>query len=184
VEIFHAAGPEQDAVSAAMNYVATIGEREVKINVQELGGSNYEVAIDGVSHVVDARQVASHLWSILEHNRSIEVDVTQLPEEEFEVLIDGDCHKFYLVNEQRRAMIRAGGKGSSGKAILVSPMPGKVAKLLVEVGQEVLAGQGLIIVEAMKMENELTAAKAGKVKEIFVKEGDIVELGAKLILVE
>ena len=184
MEIFHAAGHEQGTVSAAMNYVATIGEREVKVNVKELGGSNYEVAIDGVPHIVDARQVAGHLWSILEHNRSIEVDVTQLPGEEFEVLIDGDCHKFSLINEQRKAMIRAGGKGFAGKAILVSPMPGKIAKLLVETGQEVLANQGLIIVEAMKMENELKAGSAGKVREIFVKEGDVVELGAKLLLVE
>jgi len=167
-----------------MNYVATIGEREVRIAVKELGGANYEVAIDGVPHVVDARQVASHLWSILQDNKSIEVDVTQLPGEEFEVLIDGDCHKFSLINEQRRAMIRAGGKRITGKAILVSPMPGKVAKLLVEVGQEVKADQGLIVVEAMKMENELKATNPGRVKEILVKEGDVVELGAKLILVE
>ena len=167
-----------------MNYVATIGEREVKVAVKELGGSNYEVAIDGALHVVNARQVASHLWSILQNNKSIEVDVTQLPDEEFEVLIDGDCHKFSLINEQRRATIHAGGKGFSGKAILVSPMPGKVAKLLIEVGQEVKEDQGLIVVEAMKMENELKAAGSGKVKEIFVKEGAVVELGAKLILVE
>ena len=133
---------------------------------------------------MDARQVVSHLWSILHRNKSIEVDVTQLPGEEFEVLIDGDCHKFSLVNEQRRAMTRAGGKGIAGKAIVVSPMPGKVVKLLVEVGQEVQADHGLIVVEAMKMENELRSTSSGTVKEIFVKEGDVVELGAKLLLVE
>lgn len=167
-----------------MNYVATIGEREITITVKELGGANYEVALDGVPHVVDARQVASHLWSILQSNQSMEVDVTQLPGEEFEVLIAGNCHKFSLVNEQRRAMIRAAGKGIAGKAVLVSPMPGKVAKLLVKVGQQVAIDQGLIVVEAMKMENELKATSAGTVKEIFVNEGDVVELGAKLILVE
>ena len=167
-----------------MNYAATIGEREVKIIVKGLGGSNYEVVIDGVCHVVDARQVVDHLWSILHHNKSIEVDVTQLPEEEFEVLIDGDCHKFSLVNEQRRAMIRGAGKGFAGKAIVASPMPGKVVKLLVDVGQEVKVDQGLIVIEAMKMENELRSTNSGRVKEIFVKEGDVVELSAKLILIE
>ena len=171
-------------MSAAMNYVATIGEREVSITVKELSGSNYEVTIDGACHVVDARQVVDHLWSILHRNISIEVDVTQLPGEEFEVLIDGDCHKFSLVNEQRRAMIRGGGKGIAGKAIIASPMPGKVVKLLVEVGQEVKAEDGLIVVEAMKMENELRSTSSGKVKEIFVKEGDVVALGTKLLLVE
>jgi len=137
-----------------------------------------------VEHVVDAHKVASQLWSVLYGDASFVVDVTQLPTEDFEVLIHGDCHKFTLMNEQRRAMIRAGGKGSAGKAMVTSPMPGKVVKLLVGVGQEVQADQGVIVVEAMKMENELKSALAGKVKEIFVKEGEVVESGAKLLLVE
>jgi len=167
-----------------MNYVATIGEREVTVTVEANGGSNYEVIIDGVRNVVDAHQVTHHLWSILRGNKSVEVDVFQLPGEEFEVLIDGDCHKFSLMNEQRRAMLRAGGKGSEGRAMITSPMPGKIVKLLVEVGQEVEAGHGLIVVEAMKMENEIKSVGAGKVSELFVKEGDVVESGAKLLLVE
>jgi biotin carboxyl carrier protein len=167
-----------------MSYVATIDEREVTISVEDLGGSNYKVAIDGVEHVVDAQLIAGTLWSVLYGNGSFEVDVTRLPAEEFEVLIQGDCHKFTLMNEQRRAMIRAGGKGSAGKAMLTTPMPGKVVKLLVGEGQEVEAGQGVIVVEAMKMENELKSAVAGKVKEIFVEEGQVVESGAKLLLVE
>jgi len=167
-----------------MSYVATVGDKDVKVSVEELGGSNYKVMIDGVEHVVDAHQVAHELWSILYRGESFVVDVTQLPTEEYEVLIKGDCHKFTLMNEQRRAMMRAGGKGSAGKAMLTSPMPGKVVKLLVAEGQEVEAGQGVIVVEAMKMENELKSAVAGKVKEIFVEEGQVVESGAKLLLVE
>ena len=167
-----------------MSYVATIGEREVKVTVEDLGGAGYKVSIDGVEHVVDAHQVAGQLWSVLYRGASFVVDVTQLPTEEYEVLIQGDCHKFTLMNEQRRAMIRAGGKGAAGKAMLTSPMPGKVVKLLVNEGEEVEAGQGVIVVEAMKMENELKSALAGKVKEIFVAEGEVVESGAKLLLVE
>jgi biotin carboxyl carrier protein len=167
-----------------MNYVATIGERDVKVSVEELGGSNYKVTIDGVERVVDAQLITGNLWSVLYGNGSFEVDVTRLPAEEYEVLIKGDCHKFTLMNEQRRVMLRAGGKGSAGKAMLTSPMPGKVVKLLVEEGQEVAAGQGVIVVEAMKMENELKSALPGKVKEIFVEEGQVVESGAKLLLVE
>ncbi len=167
-----------------MNYVAAIGEREVSVSVEANSGSSYEVIIDGVRNVVDARQVKHHLWSILHGNKTVEADVFRLPGEEFEVLIDGDSHKFTLINEQRRATLRAGGKGSSGRAMLVSPMPGKIVKLLVEVGQEVEAGHGLIVVEAMKMENELKSAGAGTITEIFVKEGDVVESGANLLLIE
>ena len=63
-------------------------------------------------------------------------------------------------------------------------MPGKIVKLLVEVGQDVKAEHGLIVIEAMKMENELKSTGMGKVKEIFVKEGDVVESGARLLMVE
>jgi biotin carboxyl carrier protein len=166
-----------------MNYVATIGEREVTITVEDLGGSNYKVAIDGAEHLVDAHQVAGQLWSVLYQDASFVVDVARLPTEEYEVLIQGDCHKFTLMNEQRRAMSRAGGKGFAGKAMVTSPMPGKVVKLLVSEGQEVEVGQGVVVVEAMKMENELKSAIAGKVKEIFVEEGQIVDSGTKLLLV-
>lgn len=167
-----------------MNYVAKIGDREIKITVKANSGSNFEVAVDGVCSMVDAHRVNNHLWSILHRNESVDVDVFQLQDEEFEVLIGGVCHKFSLVNEQRRATLRASGKGLAGRAMITSPMPGKIVKLPVEVGQEVEPGHGLIVIEAMKMENELKSTSTGRVKEIFVKEGDVVESGAKLLLVE
>jgi biotin carboxyl carrier protein len=63
-------------------------------------------------------------------------------------------------------------------------MPGKVVKVLVKVGDEVKEGQGLVVVEAMKMENELKSPKAGKVVELPAKEGTAVEINAKLVVVE
>jgi biotin carboxyl carrier protein len=167
-----------------MNYVAIIGERKVKVTVEAKSGSNYEVTIDGTRTTVNASRVADHLWSILCGNKSVEADVFQLPGDEFEVLIQGDSHKFSLVNEQQRALLQPDGKGTTGRALILSPMPGKIVKLLVEVGQEVGANHGLIIVQAMKMENEIKSAGAGRIAEIFVKEGDVVESGAKLLLVE
>ncbi len=166
-----------------MNYVATIGDREIRISVEEVGVARYLVTIDGKKHLVDAHQVQDSLWSVLHGDGSFEVDV-QGREDEHEVLIDGDCYKFSLMNEQRKALLRAGGKGAMGKAMVTSPMPGKVVKLLVNEGEEVRADQGVIVVEAMKMENELRSAVGGKVREIFVKEGEVVESGAKLLLVE
>ncbi len=166
-----------------MNYVATIGEKEVRVAVEEVGVARYRVTIDGQEHVVDAHQVQSTLWSILRGADSYEVDV-EGKDEEYEVLIAGDCYKFSLMNEQRKALMRSAGKGGAGKAMVASPMPGKVVKLLVAEGDDVQADQGVIVVEAMKMENELKSAVAGKVKEIYVKEGEVVESGAKLIFVE
>lgn len=167
-----------------MNYIGTIGEKEVKVTVREVGVARYAVTIDGQEHLVDAHQVQSSVWSILYGSASYEVDLQGKADEEFEVLIAGDCYKFTLMNEQRKALMRTGGKGAAGKAMVASPMPGKVVKLLVAEGEEVQAEQGVIVVEAMKMENELKSAVTGKVKEIFVKEGEVVESGAKLLLVE
>ena len=166
-----------------MNYVATIGEKEVKVTVEEVGVARYQVTIDGQDHCVDAHLVQTSVWSILHGADSFEVDI-QGRDEEYEVLIAGDCYKFSLMNEQRKALMRTAGKGGAGKAMVTSPMPGKVVKILVAEGEEVQADQGIIVVEAMKMENELKSAVTGKVKEIFVKEGEVVESGAKLIFVE
>jgi biotin carboxyl carrier protein len=166
-----------------MNYIATIGEQEVKVSVEEVGIACYKVTIDGTEHLVDAHRLQESLWSVLNGMRAFEVDV-QNREDAFEVLIGGDCYKFSMVNEQQKALARAGRKGSAGMALVTSPMPGKVVKLLVEKGEEVQADQGVIVIEAMKMENELKSAVAGTVKEIFVKDGEVVESGAKLLLVE
>src|SRR4030042_1721099 len=159
-----------------MNYVATIGDREVKITGEEGGVGRYMVRGDEKEYLVDAHQVQGSVWSILYGTNSFEVDV-QRKGDDYEVLIGGDCHKFTLMNEQLKALNRAGGKAAAGKALLTSPMPGKVVKLLVNEGEEVQSDQGVIVVEAMKMENELKAAVAGKVREIFGKEGEIVESG-------
>ena len=67
---------------------------------------------------------------------------------------------------------------------MIAPMPGKVVRVLVKAGDLVKARQGLIVVEAMKMENELRAARAGIVRGLFVAEGQLVDAGAALILVE
>ena len=166
-----------------MNYVATIGNREVKITVEEVGVARYLVRGEGKEYLDDAHRDQDSVWPILYGTPSFEADV-QLKGDEYEVLIGGDCHKFTLMNERLKALSRSGGKAAAGKPLVTSPMPGKVVNLLVNEGEEVKSDQGVIVVEAMKMENELKSAVAGKVKEIFVKEGEVVESGAKLLLVE
>src|SRR4030067_1082667 len=122
-----------------MNYVATIGNREVKITVEEVGVARYLVRGDGKEYLVDAHQVQDSVWSILCGTDSFEVDV-QRRGEEYEVLIAGDCHKFTLMNEQLKALSRSGGKAAAGKALLISPMPGEVGEVLVHEGEEVKRG--------------------------------------------
>ena len=93
--------------------------------------------------------------------------------------------RFYakVESERMRALAAAiGGKaGGAGEGTIVSPMPGRVLKVLVAEGDEVEAGAALVVVEAMKMENELASQRAGTVKKIHVTPGQNVESGARLI---
>lgn len=82
-----------------------------------------------------------------------------------------------------RALHRSGGAGGGENRVL-SPMPGRVVKVLVAVGDTVRAGQGVVIVEAMKMENELRAGVAGVVQTVRCAAGDLVEGGAELVVLE
>lgn len=165
-----------------MNYVATIGDREVRITVEEVGVARYLVRGDGKEYLVDAHQVQDSVWSILYGTNSFEVDV-QRRGEDYEVLIGGDCYKFTLMNEQLKALSRAGGKAAAGKALVTSPMPGKVVKLLVAEGEEVKGNQGVIVVEAMKMENEIRSPAAGEIVDLRVEPGDKVASGQVLAIV-
>ena len=79
----------------------------------------------------------------------------------------------------RHASVHAG-----GSATLTAPMPGRVLRLLVKPGDEVALRQGLVVIEAMKMENELGAPKAGRVTEVAVTEGTSVEAGRLLVVIE
>jgi len=74
--------------------------------------------------------------------------------------------------------------GGVGPQVVTSSIPGKVVEVKVSVGQQVALGDGLVIIEAMKMENELPAPKAGVIKEIYVKKGQAVEAGEKLVVIE
>ena len=83
-----------------------------------------------------------------------------------------------------RATASVRGRGASaGNGIVTSPMPGKVVKVLVKEGDEVAEGASIVVVEAMKMENELFSTRAGVVQKVFVAPGDAVEGGARLVTI-
>ena len=115
--------------------------------------------------------------------RSIDIAVTerargewliQLPHVDISAAVDG----------RRFGRGRADQAGGSGEQRVVAPMPGRVVRILVKPGDEVVARQGLVIIEAMKMENELTVLRPGRVKDVAVTEGTSVEAGRLLVVVE
>lgn len=78
----------------------------------------------------------------------------------------------------------AGPAGSNGPVRVLAPMPGKVIRILVKVGDQVQARQPVVVIEAMKMENALSAGRAGTIKEVLAQEGASVEAGRLLVIVE
>jgi biotin carboxyl carrier protein len=116
-------------------------------------------------------------------NRSFDLEVVR-EGEDLMVASRGGATRVTLVDAARKSRHPGARPQAAGKASLKAMMPGRVVNVLVNVGDEVAAQQGLLVVEAMKMENELKAPKAGKVVEIKVKPGQTVEKGELLLVVE
>jgi biotin carboxyl carrier protein len=127
------------------------------------------------------------IFSVLIGTRSVEVKIGPHPAGSaspgFWVDIDG-IRRTVEVRDPRDAGAHRAAAHSSGRMNISAPMPGKVIRVLVAPGDAVAPRQGLVVIEAMKMENELRASGAGRVKTVRVAEGQSVEAGALLVTVE
>jgi biotin carboxyl carrier protein len=167
-----------------MAYIARLGEKTYTVEIEEVGKSLYRVSVDGSEFLVDGEKTGFTNYSLIVDNRSFEVEV-DVKDDEYRVLVDGRNYHIDLIDERR---VRLGGLQSGiqlqGRQNVSVPMPGKIVAVLVSEGDTVEKGQGLVIVEAMKMENEVRCPINGEVKEVRVKPGDAVEAGAVLAVVE
>ncbi len=155
------------------------GVRQVEVRAD---GSLYTICADGGEPVeVDAHQVGPGRWSLLIGERSYQVQVGQ-ERSDYTVEIDGRSWTFCLT-DPARALLRPQGAARHGAGLVKAPMPGRVLRVLVKPGQAVQHGDGIVVVEAMKMENELSAPRDGVVEVVHVAEGDTVEGGADLVLI-
>ncbi len=154
------------------------------VDIEPAGPGHFTVTVDGKTHDIDALTLPHGAVSLVVDGESYGVEFEEHGDE-VAVMVRGQVVRIDLADE-RRLRLRAATAGFSveGKQTLLAPMPGKVVKILAKIGDEVKEGQGLVVVEAMKMENELKSPKAGKVTELFTKEGVAVEANAKLISIE
>ena len=163
---------------------ALFGEREISIAVETGAGGVWSVAIDGrPASSVDAVEIHPGTWSIVADGVSVVVDVDRRGQRAT-LLAGGEEVSFDLVDARRHKLAQAvagGARGAARGEIIRAPIAGKVVKLLVSPGQEVAAGQGVAMLEAMKMENELKADRGGTVEAIHVQPGQSVEGQAKLV---
>lgn len=162
--------------------------RTVEVHRQVEG---YQVVLDGRAHLVDAVRVSGQIWSLLVRDveqqsvRSVEaVVVPQKGNGTLDVYVAG--HRIEVRQPSAFGRRGRGGEGAQGAGPqrITAPMPGKIVRILVKPGDTVQPRQGLIVVEAMKMENELRAAREGRVKDVLVAEHQSVEAGTALVIVE
>jgi pyruvate carboxylase subunit B len=163
-----------------MKYFVSVGGREVVVELEgehaTVDGTRFEsthlnalpgtpirhLTMDGGSEMVAVEAVGRGLWA---------------------VGFQGERHELEVVDERTRHIrsLTGGGAKASGPTVLKAPMPGMVMKVAVEAGQRVAAGAALVVLEAMKMENELRAPTAAVVKGVRVKPGEAVEKGQVLV---
>lgn len=159
-----------------MAYEIRIGDRTAKITLHNRVGNKAIIEVDSRHYEVDIVMVEKGVYSILWNGKSFNVE-----------LINGETAKHYVVNtwartydaevidaETKYRQNRSKGFELEEEKNIASPMPGKIVKIPVKAGDKVVAGQTLIVVEAMKMQSEFKAQSERTVLEILVKEGDTV----------
>jgi len=176
-----------------MIYEVAVGDRVRTVGIVRKGGLLH-IDLDGRLHVVDARRVNDSIVSMLVQldgaaapARSIDAAFATRPVAgDFDVHLDGRTIAVQSRPAGSFGRQKKAGTGPAGSGLqrVTSPMPGKVVRLLVKAGDEIKARQGLVVVEAMKMENELRAARDGRVREVSVAEGQSVDAGTLLLIVE
>ena len=163
----------------------------------------YDVLIDGKSHRLELNQ-AEGVWLCRLDGEEVHVDAVLARPNVISLIIDGNAYEVKReltptdthiwvksarfaaeVRDPRSLRSRRGkGVGTEGPQKLTAPMPGKIVRVLAAAGDAVEAGQGIIVIEAMKMQNELKSPKKGTVSQILAKEGATVSAGEVLAVVE
>jgi biotin carboxyl carrier protein len=149
----------------------------------------YRLVIDGVERMVDAAAVDGSTFSLIcladgRSSQEVGLSPAGLPGEIAVHMSSGVASVRLLTGAPARFGRGASAAQTAGAKQVLAPMPGKVVKILVKAGDEVKARQGLVVVEAMKMENELRSPKDGRVSDVLVAEGASVESGRLLVVVE
>lgn len=166
--------------------------RARRVTLDRRSATRWHVSVAGVAYDVDVAEVGADTLSLLLADgtaggggRSVTTVVVPGKEPgELHAVVDGRAVPVHVVATERSRKRGGSGTDQAGPQRVVAPMPGKIARVLVTPGQRVEPRQGLVVVEAMKMENELRATKAGQVVSVSVVEGQSVDAGAVLAIVE
>lgn len=168
-----------------MKLIAEIAGEKREINIKQTG-ENVSAEIDGRAYELEAHAVEPNVYLLKHANKVYKIFVA--PNEKsgapFSVNLGNHDFEIKLTDPKRMRSAAGAGANADGAAEIKTAMPGKVVRVLVEPGAAVEQGDGILIVEAMKMQNEMKAPKAGTVKEIRTSEGATVNAGDVLAVIE
>ncbi len=163
-----------------MKYFATVGDHTFEIEINKDG-----VMVDGKSITIDLQQSGvSQLYSLLLNGASFEILIEDT-RQSYDVTLRGEQFRVQIEDERTRRL-NAGRQGPalpSGDLTVKAPIPGLIVKVLVQQGDEIIEDQPLMILEAMKMENEIRALRSGTVRKVEVNAGQRVEQNEVLMVV-
>ena len=164
-----------------MKYLTTVGDKTFTIEIND----DRHIVVDGKTYVVDLEAMSSQsLYSLLLDSHSFESFIDEA-EEGWRVLLRGDLYDVTVVDERAARLAKSAGgvAAQSGDYHLKAPMPGVIVSVPVAEGQAVKKGDILVILESMKMQNELKSPREGMVARIKAKSGDNVEQSQILVTV-
>ncbi len=162
-----------------MKYITRVSNQEYTIEIDH----ENQILVDGQLYYVDFHQLTEGgIISLLLDNHSLEAIVEER-DQDWEVLIHGELYTVKVQDERAYRLAKARGTTTevTGEATIKSPMPGLIIAVLVEVGQVVQKGDQIVILESMKMENELRSPRGGLVKQIMIEAGASVEKDQVLV---
>ena len=175
-------------------YYVTLDGSEHVVELEQLAPCQFKVVLDGAERHIDACTPRPDTISLLIDGRSHDVAIERVAARERSETLAARCNvrlqslviPVEVLDERRHNLRAVAGDTAvaSGRCEIIAPMPGKVVKLLVERGARVEAGQGVVVVEAMKMENEIKCPGAGTVVDVRAQPGQAVDRGTLLLVVE
>jgi biotin carboxyl carrier protein len=157
--------------------------KKTRVVELERSANGWRATMDGQPVEADAVEIAPHTFSVLLHGESHEIRIA--PQHDGTLKVQAGLQEFTaeVVDPRAWSGRRHGALEVEGRQQISAPMPGKVVRVLVSAGDKVEAGQGLFVVEAMKMQNEIRSPKTGTVERLLAKEGQPVNAGDILCFV-
>lgn len=159
-----------------MKYTTIINNRQFEVEILKDG----TVMVDGEAHQVDFLSLHESLYSLVQNTQSVEIAI----EEErgnYELLLGGRLYEATVLDQRALLMAQRKGGLTAGSGEVNSPMPGLIVEVMVNVDDEVTQGQTVVILESMKMQNELKAPCDGTVTAVNCEAGQSVEKGNLLV---